>query len=120
MPRTLVFDFSFSTISFAILLAACAAPTPTPGAVVEGMVYIPGGEFTMGSDVPAVCRLCPGDQEAVAPARTVRTASYWMDLYEVTNAQYRECVGAKQCQPPSQIPRGLEEYYTDSKYEKYP
>jgi len=112
---------SFAVLwSLMIVLAACAAPTPTPGSVVDGMVYIPKGDFTMGSDVPAVCRLCPGDQEAVAPARTVHTAAYWFDIYEVTNAQYRECEGAGVCPPPGDVPRGFEDYHTNAKYDKYP
>lgn len=103
-----------------LVLTSCAAPTPTPGSVVDGMVYIPEGDFIMGSDVPAVCRLCPGDQDAVAPARQVHTAAYWMDVYEVTNAQYRECEAAGACQPPLEAPRGFEDYHTAAQYAKYP
>lgn len=103
-----------------MVLVACAAPTPTPGSVVDGMVYIPEGDFTMGSDVPAVCRLCPGDQEAVAPTREVHTAAYWIDVYEVTNAQYRECEAAGVCQPPLILLRPLEYYHTDPELDNYP
>jgi formylglycine-generating enzyme required for sulfatase activity len=106
--------------AWALAVAACAAPPPEPGSVVDGMVYVPKGEFVMGSDKPAECRLCPGDQEAVAPARVVPTEAYWMDVYEVTNAQYRECEAAGACQPPLDVPRGFEDYHTAAQYDSYP
>ena len=125
MPRspvhsTLYIRGGIAILCLAILMTACATPTPTPGAVTDGMVYIPEGDFTMGTDIPAVCRLCPGDQEAVAPVRTVHTSAYWIDLYEVTNAQYRECEAAGVCPLPGDVPRGFEDYHTNAQYDKYP
>jgi formylglycine-generating enzyme required for sulfatase activity len=52
-----------------------------------GMVWVPGGEFTMGSD----------DEQAwpdEKPAHRVRVAAFWMDETEVTNAQFRAFVEA--------------------------
>jgi formylglycine-generating enzyme required for sulfatase activity len=52
-----------------------------------GMVWVPGGEFTMGS----------GDPEAgrnERPAHRVRVDGFWMDVTEVTNAQFRRFVEA--------------------------
>jgi formylglycine-generating enzyme required for sulfatase activity len=111
---------AFLLAGWALALAACASPTPTPGSVVDGMVYVPEGESVMGSDEPAVCRLCPGDQEAVAPARVVATRPYWIDVYEVTNAQYRACEADGACQPPPEVPRGFEDYHTAAQYDAYP
>jgi formylglycine-generating enzyme required for sulfatase activity len=62
-------------------------PTPTPtlaaGAVREidgiAFVYVPAGEFTMGSDAG-------GSDEK--PVHTVYLDSYWVMRTEVTNAQY--------------------------------
>ncbi len=57
----------------------------------EGMVLIPAGEFLMGAE--------DGLPDA-RPAHTVSLSSYWIDKYEVTNAQYRRCVEAGVCAPP--------------------
>ena len=52
-----------------------------------GMLWIPGGEFTMGSDDPDVAR----DEQ---PAHRVRVDGFWMDETDVTNAQFRAFVEA--------------------------
>ena len=52
-----------------------------------GMVWIPGGEFTMGTD----------DQESYPyerPAHRVRVGGFWMDVTEVTNAEFKKFVDA--------------------------
>jgi formylglycine-generating enzyme required for sulfatase activity len=51
------------------------------GEAPAGMVWIPGGEFTMGTDDPI------GRPEE-KPAHRVRVHGYWMDSTEVTNAQF--------------------------------
>lgn len=66
-----------------ISLDAGCRPTPAP----EGMVWIPGGEFEMGSD----SRLARPDER---PAHRVRVDGFWMDATEVTNAQFRAFVEA--------------------------
>ncbi|MBX9627026.1 MAG: formylglycine-generating enzyme family protein [Gemmataceae bacterium] len=54
-------------------------------AAPPGMVWVPGGEFTMGSDTgPASER----------PAHRVRVDGFYMDETEVTNAQFRAFVEA--------------------------
>ncbi len=50
-----------------------------------GMVWIPGGEFTMGTRD----RFAHPEE---TPAHRVRVAGYWIDATEVTNAQYRAFV----------------------------
>lgn len=53
----------------------------------DGMVWIPGGEFWMGTD----------SKEAWAdeqPAHKVRINGFWMDATEVTNAEFRRFVEA--------------------------
>ncbi|MFO0880554.1 MAG: formylglycine-generating enzyme family protein [Gemmataceae bacterium] len=57
---------------------------PTPP---EGMVWVPGGKFTMGSE---------GAQEprTERPAHAVQVDGFWMDAHEVTNAQFGEFVEA--------------------------
>jgi len=51
------------------------------------MVWIPGGEFSMGSTDP-LARL---DEQ---PVHRVRVQGFWMDQTEVTNAQFRRFVEA--------------------------
>ena len=52
-----------------------------------GMVWVPGGEFTMGSDAPYASR-------AEGPVHRVRVDGFWMDETDVTNAQFRAFVAA--------------------------
>src|SRR5687767_6000585 len=52
-----------------------------------GMVRIPGGEFTMGTDAA----LGRADEQ---PAHRVRVSAFFLDEHEVTNAQFRAFVAA--------------------------
>ena len=52
-----------------------------------GMVWVPGGEFTMGTDDPQAAH-------AEHPAHRVRVDGFWMDVTEVTYAQFRAFVEA--------------------------
>lgn len=52
-----------------------------------GMIWIPGGEFIMGSTDP----LARPDE---APRRRVRVDGFWIDSTEVTNAQFKAFVQA--------------------------
>jgi formylglycine-generating enzyme len=58
-----------------------------PSNAPPGMVWIPGGEFTMGTDDEAGW---PDEK----PAHRARVNGFWMDVTEVTNAQFREFVEA--------------------------
>jgi formylglycine-generating enzyme required for sulfatase activity len=51
------------------------------------MVWVPGGEFTMGTDADVGW----ADEK---PAHRVRVSGFWMDATEVTNAQFRAFVEA--------------------------
>lgn len=59
----------------------------------EGMVWIPGGEFSMGSDQrsESLCGL-PGTINDAIPIHRVYVDGFWMDETEVTNAQFRKFV----------------------------
>lgn len=64
---------------------------PPPGPVPAGMVWVPGGEFSMGCDDPRAS-IC-GGPDAMADARPihrVRVGGFWMDATEVTNEQFAE------------------------------
>ena len=52
-----------------------------------GMVWIPGGEFTMGTDDPE-------SYEPERPAHRVKVTGFWMDATEVTNLQFKKFVEA--------------------------
>ncbi len=62
-------------------VSAQAAPTPSP----PGMVWVPGGSFTMGSDAAY-------PEEGPASERMVE--GFWIDQFEVTNARFAEFVAA--------------------------
>ncbi len=64
---------------------------PPPGPGPEGMVWIPGGEFSMGSTVEseALCGL-PGVTGDALPVHRVYVAGFWMDANEVTNEQFEK------------------------------
>ena len=63
------------------------AATDAPRAHPPGMVWVPGGTFTMGTDDP---RAAPSER----PAHRVRVGGFWMDTTEVTNARFRRFVEA--------------------------
>jgi len=69
--------------------------TPPPGPAPEGMVWIPGGEFSMGSEDPRA-RSCGGPDAMpdARPVHRVRVDGFWMDRTEVTNAQFASFVEA--------------------------
>ncbi len=80
------------------------------------MVFVPSGEFRMGSDrlmaayARQLCqessgRLAVATCQAAAfvdeqPAHRVLLHGFWIDRTEVTNSQYRSCVEAGACDPP--------------------
>ncbi|KRD06421.1 sulfatase-modifying factor 1 [Flavobacterium sp. Root901] len=65
------------------------------GKAPEGMVWIPGGEFSMGSNVEdeSLCSLSGVTKDA-APIHRVYVDGYYMDKTEVTNEEYDKFVKA--------------------------
>jgi sulfatase modifying factor 1 len=61
--------------------------TSAPGNAPAGMVWIPGGEFTMGTDD---LNSMPNER----PAHRARVDGFWMDEHDVTNAEFRKFVEA--------------------------
>ncbi|MFT5143585.1 MAG: sulfatase modifying factor 1 [Rhodothermales bacterium] len=68
-----------------LVMAACTPPAPPPGPAPDGMVWIPEGSFTMGSE--------DGRSDEM-PLHRVRLDGFWMDTTEVTNAQFSAFVEA--------------------------
>ena len=86
-----------TSLSGCFLPAPTPAPPPTPvetwSRPADGMVmvYVPAGEFIMGSPDGEGY-----DQEH--PQHRVYLDAYWIDRTEVSNAQYRQCVDAGTCE----------------------
>ena len=70
--------------------------TALSDAIPEGIALIPAGEFQMGSS--------DGDSDA-KPVHTVYVDAFYMDKYEVTNAQYKQFVDANPQWRKDRIPR---------------
>ncbi len=66
-----------------------------PDAAPAGMVWIPGGEFSMGTDDPTreVCG-GPDTMPDARPIHRVQVDAFWMDATEVTNEQFARFVVA--------------------------
>jgi len=76
------------------------------------MVFVPAGDFTMGSN--------DGDN-GEKPQHTVYLDAFWMDKYEVTNAQYKKCVDAGKCSRPSESKSYTRSsYYGNASFDNYP
>jgi formylglycine-generating enzyme required for sulfatase activity len=67
-----------------------------PGPAPDGMVWIPGGEFSMGAQVPPDPRDAVGMQATTdsRPVHRVAVDGFWMDATEVTNEQFARFVKA--------------------------
>jgi formylglycine-generating enzyme required for sulfatase activity len=76
------------------------------------MALVPAGSFEMGSET--------GDSDE-EPIHTVMLEDFYIDQYEVTNAQYAECVDTGVCDPP-EINRSYKRpyYYGNTTYADYP
>jgi serine/threonine-protein kinase len=80
------------------------------------MVYVPAGEFLMGS----------GDSDTMAgseetPPHMVYLDSFWIDRTEVTNAQYTRCVQAGVCKVPyMKLSFTRSSYYDNPSFNDYP
>jgi len=69
-------------------------PSPSLDAP-DGMVWIPGGEFSMGCADPRGQQFGgPDPMRDARPIHRVRVDGFWMDRTEVTNARFAEFVAA--------------------------
>jgi formylglycine-generating enzyme len=78
--KTALSLFSFTcALSFAVAAGMAAAPS--------GMAWIPGGEFSMGSELE-------GSRLNEKPVVKVSVDGFWLDEHDVTNAEFRKFVEA--------------------------
>ncbi len=77
-------------VAAGVFLLSPADPNAPPGPAPGGMVWVPPGWFTMGSDEPMGIDRQPNSQ----PVHRVWVDGFWMDEYEVTNAQFAAFVEA--------------------------
>ena len=89
------------------------------------MIYIPAGEFIMGTEDIEAQRLFSGNGVAYpeVPLHTVNIDGFWIDKFEVSTSQYSKCVNAGKCKPAIEksnlVAQGLD-YYTKEEYANYP
>lgn len=78
----------------------------------ENMIEIPAGRFLMGSTT--------GEPDEL-PEHEVYVDSFYMDKYEVSNAEYRACVKAGGCTQIEKVDSALiKGYRDDPTYDNYP
>ncbi len=68
--------------------APTIVPTETPIPIPDGMVLIPADTFVMGNNA---------QRDDEAPEHTVTLSAYFIDQFEVSNAQYQACVTDGAC-----------------------
>jgi len=86
---------------FAISVAGCQISGPKAGSSITSsadgaiLVFVPAGEFMMGSSESD-----PNAESDERPQHTVNLDGFWIDRTEVTNDMYRQCVQAGKCTEP--------------------
>jgi formylglycine-generating enzyme required for sulfatase activity len=106
------FGFSYEAGVKSIAEGDASAAGVTQVSETDGMtmVFVPAGQFIMGSDA--------SDPEAdpdEKPQHTLQLDAYWIDRTEVTNAMYRRCVEAGGCTAPMHS-----SHYSITKYADHP
>ena len=87
------------------------ASSPSPGTTPEGMVWVPGGTFSMGCQDP---RGIPyGGDKPMADARPIHSVTvdgFWIDTTEVTNEEFNKFVEATDYVTIAEIPPRPEDF----------
>jgi eukaryotic-like serine/threonine-protein kinase len=93
------------------------------------LVFVPAGEFTMGSDADdalAECQKFRSDCQRrwftnEEPPHSVNVDAFWIDQTEVTNRMYALCVEAGVCQEPTSTGSDTHSsYYGNPEFDNYP
>ena len=100
-----VFRLSALAMIGLLCVAGCAKQkVDVPPGPPEGMVLIPAGDFQMGNNAPVARK----DEQ---PVHTVYIDAFFMDKYEVTNAQYQEFVLANPSWQKGRIDRRFHDVF---------
>ena len=91
----------------ATIVLLAAASLAWSGTDDAPMIYIPAGEFTMGTTRAEAAALAKGYNvhpsffRTECPQREVSVKAFWIDAHPVTNAQFKRCVDAGKARPPA-------------------
>lgn len=86
-----------SASAVAVFTSTVANATRPPASAPEGMVWIPGGEFSMGAADPQGADRNEIGMHATEDSRPIHRVfvdGFWMDTTEVTNEQFERFVRA--------------------------
>ncbi|MCG2786092.1 MAG: formylglycine-generating enzyme family protein, partial [Anaerolineae bacterium] len=94
----------------------------------DNMQPIPAGSFEMGADPEVILAECQkyydsceiGNYQDEAPMHTVTLNTFEMGVYEVTNAEYQQCVLSGVCVPPNEVNLQVLDNYFDENNANYP
>lgn len=95
----------------------CGVPRVADTALADAEICVPAGAFTMGSTAPALS----AQYNVHGPEHSVTLSAYFLDMYEVTVARYRRCVGAGVCAAPSTtLAQGCTYTASPAEHERHP
>ena len=99
-----------------LVLLFCITPSVFAAGTPLDMVFIPSGYSMMGAEY--------GDLFAASntkPYHLVYLDGFYMDVHEVTNADYAVCVSAGKCKQPESVEsKTRSDYYTNPTYASFP
>ena len=97
--------------SAAEVVATVANAGTAPGQSPEGMVWIPGGEFSMGAaEQPGMNHVGMQATTDSRPIHRVYVDGFWMDATEVTNRQFSQFVEATKYVTVAERPPRAEDF----------
>ena len=114
-PRNLTLCCNFILVLIIFCCLGLATPVealPLESTCPEGMVYISGGTFTIGSDRPEF------QEEELAEG--VEVSPFCMDRHEVTNAEFAEFVAATGYKTVAERPLSKEQFPNLSEEQRAP